>query len=231
MYLYMLPLATASSAAAATTAAGAPSPRAAITIPTPTSDGGLEHTAATFALAADWLARARRRQVILFPPQAYLLTLLSHFLNAASATPPGTSDYAAQRDALLAFLAAVPTTSAPASTTSVATDDPTALIPWADKVICPTIMFLRRSDGRAVLALDGPGPELEDSGRGGDAERVMVVDFGKKAWPAHSEVRWRREVLAEEKEAEASEKAEAVEGVGKGEVRGAGREGVGHGKL
>lgn len=53
-------------------------------------------------------------------------------------------------------------------------------------------------DGRSVLGLDYPGPELEGSGRGGDGERVVLVRF-KKEGPRDVEVRGRREVFDAER--------------------------------
>lgn len=53
-------------------------------------------------------------------------------------------------------------------------------------------------DGRSVLGLDHPGPELERSGRGGDGERVVLVRFRKEG-PRDVEVRFRKEVLEEER--------------------------------
>ena len=40
----------------------------------------------------------------------------------------------------------------------------------------PHNLFIRVSDGRVVLGLDKPGPELKDSKRGGDWERVALGD-------------------------------------------------------
>ena len=57
---------------------------------------------------------------------------------------------------------------------------------------------MRKSDGRSVLALDKPGPELADSGRRGDDERVVLVKFSKEG-PRNVEVRLRRDVLSEER--------------------------------
>ncbi len=70
-------------------------------------------------------------------------------------------------------------------------------VKWADKVMSPTGLFMRKTDGRSVLALDKPGPELADSGRRGDRDRVVLVRFSKEG-PRDVEVRFRREVLAEE---------------------------------
>ena len=71
-------------------------------------------------------------------------------------------------------------------------------IKWADKVMSPTGLMMLKSDGRSVLSLEKPGPELKGSGRGGDAERVVLVRFSKEG-PRDVDVRYRKEVLAEEK--------------------------------
>lgn len=62
----------------------------------------------------------------------------------------------------------------------------------------PVGLLMRRRDGRSVLALDKPGPELRGSRRGGDARRVVLVRFGREG-PRDVDVRERAEVLAEEK--------------------------------
>jgi hypothetical protein len=59
-------------------------------------------------------------------------------------------------------------------------------------------------DGRLVLGLDRPGPELARSGRGGDPDRVVLVDFRKEG-PRRVEVRSRETVLAQRREAEEAE--------------------------
>lgn len=71
-------------------------------------------------------------------------------------------------------------------------------VSWAEKVMSPLALMFRKSDGRSVLALDKPGPELKESGRSGDHERVVLVKFSKEG-PRDVEVRLRREALAEEK--------------------------------
>lgn len=110
MYLYMLPLASEASRPS-----GLPQTdlNQAI-IPTPTHDGGVEHTAATFDDARAWLGRARAGDIILFPPQFYLLHLVSEFLRPQPSTPEGPPQqqreyYQAQRNALLEFLKRTPT--------------------------------------------------------------------------------------------------------------------------
>lgn len=74
---------------------------------------------------------------------------------------------------------------------------------WADKVMSPVGIMMRKSDGKSVLGLDKPGPELKDSGRRGDEARVVLVKFGKDG-PRSVEVRPRKEVLEEERAADSS---------------------------
>jgi hypothetical protein len=154
------------------------------TIPTPTSDGGVEHTAALFAPCSTWLAQARANEIILFPPQFYLMHLLAPFLSPPQPYHPlSVEELQKQRDAVRAFLQ---------------TSNSASSVPWSQKVISPTGLFFRKSDGRSVLALDKPGQELEGSGRSGDPERVVLVKFSKEG-PRDVEVRWRKDVLEEER--------------------------------
>ncbi|PBP20782.1 NUDIX domain-containing protein [Diplocarpon rosae] len=179
MYIYFLPLSH-------------PSLPPSVAIPLPTSDGGLEHTAALFAPCSAWLAQARANSIILFPPQYYLMHLLSPFL---SPLIPSSSSFSythththtelqSQRDAVLRFL--------------LGDGGDGKGISWRNKVMSPMGLLMRKSDGRSVLALDKPGPELKGSGRGGDWERVVLVRFGKEG-PRDVEIRGRAEVLEEEK--------------------------------
>lgn len=71
-------------------------------------------------------------------------------------------------------------------------------VEWAEKCMSPTGLLMRKSDGRSVLALDRPGPEVEESGRRGDEKRVVLVKF-TKAGPKDVEVRLRQDVLDEER--------------------------------
>ena len=162
-------------------------------LPTPTHDGGVEHTAATFDNPHTWLAQARSGAIILFPPQFYLLHHVSAFVPPADASVKTPDEYGAQRAALQAFLARTPT----AAQASPADKLGTASIPWSHKVMSPAGLFARRRDGRMVLGLDKPGPELKGSGRGGDWESVVLVRFGKDG-PREVEIRGRREVVEEE---------------------------------
>ncbi|KAJ3532353.1 hypothetical protein NM208_g8478 [Fusarium decemcellulare] len=184
MYLYMLPL----------TRSNIPSE---MLIPTP--DNGIEHTAALFAPASSFLSRAASNSIILFPPQAYLLTLVAKIFTAPSGSlEEGPLQLAAQRKKLLSFLKRVPT-----AETDKGKQHKTATISWGDKVMSPHNLFIRKDDKRVVLGLDKPGPELKDTDRGGDWERVVLVNFGKGG-PSHVEVRRREDVLEEEKNAKGS---------------------------
>ncbi|KAK3309399.1 uncharacterized protein B0T15DRAFT_506184 [Chaetomium strumarium] len=194
MYLYMLPLSSESLPA---TDPLLQNQKQETIIPAPSHDGGLEHTAATFDDARAWLEKARRGEIILFPPQFYLLHLVSQFLHPLPPTAPSsgsaTLEYRqAQRSALLSFLSKVPTS-------QHADKQGTCDIPWSEKVISPAALFVRQRDGRVVLGLDKPGPELRGSRRGGDWDRVVLVRF-EKGGPRDVEVRWRDEVVKEERE-------------------------------
>lgn len=195
MYIYMLPLTTSDDPAisAAETEAMVPTP-----------DDGVEHTAARFDEASSWLEKQRKGEVIMFPPQCFLLHMISQFLTGPPTGSPSPSEsmehYRTQRERLLDFLNTVPTATEPK-----ALKHPTAQIPWAEKVISPDTLGLRKSDGRAILGLSKPGSELKDTDRGGDWERVVLVKFTKGS--VHNvEVRSREEVIAEERDAERKEK-------------------------
>jgi hypothetical protein len=170
-------------------------------IPTPTSDGGVEHTAALFAPCSTWLAQARANQIILFPPQFYLMHLLAPFLPSPAPYQTLTIEQLQkQRDAVVAFL----------QSSNSSSDSPSS-VPWSHRVMSPSGLFMRKSDGRSVLALDKPGQELDGSGRSGDPERVVLVRFSKEG-PRDVDVRWRREVLNEERAWKEKERVEEVGG-------------------
>ena len=71
--------------------------------------------------------------------------------------------------------------------------------PWRQKCMSPIALMWKTDDGRAVLGIDKPGPEMEGSGRRGDGERVILVQH-TKAGPRNVEVRWKEEVLREARE-------------------------------
>lgn len=182
MYLYLMPLPSQETTAAATAddASSLPLDHDAV-IPTP--DGGVEHTAARFLPAHAWLDAARAGDIILFPPQFFLLHLVAQHVKP----PPSSSSSSApldvlrdQRAALLSFIKEGG---------------------WGDKCISPAIVGggRRKSDGRVVLALDKPGPELAGKGREGVSDYVVLVDFTKEG-PRRVEVGLKSEVLAEERE-------------------------------
>lgn len=184
MYIYMLPL---SSSPTDGISSGSDDADAETVIPTPTHDGGIEHTAARFLPPSTWLRLAKSGRIILFPPQFFLLHLLSRFLsphNPTASTPiPPTEELEQQRKAMLEF---------------VRSGDP----PWGEMCISPTVLALpggkRREDGRVVLGLDRPGPELEGHRRG-ESEHVVLVEF-KKDGPRRLEVGKKKDVLAEGRE-------------------------------
>ncbi|OAF54301.1 hypothetical protein VC83_09353 [Pseudogymnoascus destructans] len=136
-------------------------------IPTPTSDGGLEHTAAVFQSCATWLEQARRNEIIMFPPQLYLIWLLGKFFEGGKG---GAMDLREQREKANEFLKGSGANG----------------VPWADKVISPVPLGM--FEGRAVLSLDHPGPELKGSGRRGESGHVVQVRFSKEG-PRDAEVR------------------------------------------
>ena len=192
MYIYMLPLSSKSqdlpSASSTTSDDADPEGEGSeVVIPTPTSDGGKEHTAARFLPPSTWLRLARSGRIIMFPPQFFLLHLLSPFLsphNPSKNTPlPSHDELQAQRKKLLAFLK---------------TGDPS----WGEMCISPTQLALpgggKRADGRVVLGLDKPGPELKGKRRG-ESEHVVLVEF-KKEGPRRVDVGLKKNVLKESRE-------------------------------
>lgn len=185
MYLYLLPLKQGN----------IPSQ---MLIPTP--DNGVEHTAAVFAPASTFLTQASTNSIILFPPQAYLLYLISKIFTGApktTSTVEGPLHLATQRKKLLSFIRRTPT-----AQTDKGKEHPTAQISWGNKVMSPHNLFMKSDDGRVVLGIDKPGIELKGTDRGGDWERVVLVNFAKGG-PVDVEVRNREEVLAEERKLKA----------------------------
>ena len=189
MYLYFLPL--ESSLGTISTQMHVPTP-----------DGGIEHTAAQFRYAQEWIDLSLRREIILFPPQFFLLSLVSEFLTppiplhnttATAITPPSNNSQGQtpnptqaalqeQRDRLITFVQQ--------------DGDP----PWSEKCISPD-PYKREDRGRyLIMGLSHPGPELEGTGRKGETERVLRVELDKemergRRRPHPKEVIWIREVL------------------------------------
>ena len=170
MYIYFLPLSSPRFSQAQNTV--------------PTSDGGIEHTEAHFKPVSEWLRLTKANQVILFPPQFFLLSLMAPYLKGAI---EGTDAHTlqAQRDALMDFLR------------HQEDGEPS----WGEKSISPRAMFkLGQRLERLVMGLEQAGPELEGTERRGDGKRVLVWEM-RDGRPQDMEVRWRVDVERERKEA------------------------------
>ncbi|KAF4552672.1 Hypothetical protein D9617_9g024610 [Elsinoe fawcettii] len=187
MYVYMLPLSHDSSSALKGSSTS-DDEGSEVVIPDPTHDGGKEHTAARFLPPSKWLELAQSGRIIMFPPQFFLLHLLSPFLSPhnpknAKTPIPSYEERQAQRKAMLEFLKG-------------------GSPPWGEKVISPIAIPPahggKREDGRQILGLDKPGPELKGV-REGEKDHVVLVEF-KKEGPRRLEVRKRSEVVAEGRE-------------------------------
>lgn len=182
MYLYFLPIPD-SSAASETLAQGLPE-GGRQEVQVPTSDGGIEINEARFLPASNWLQQAQAGEIILYPPQFLLLSIVAQFLDQATSTSTSavaattSTEKEARRKELFDF---------------IHSGNP----PWTDKFVSPRSLQLL-DDQRAVLALDHPGPELHGSGKKGDDERVILVKFGKGG-PSNVDVRWKKDVLKDEK--------------------------------
>lgn len=151
MYLYLLPLESGPGLGNQTMEQ--------MHIPTP--DGGVEHTAAKFAWAGEWIHSALKGQCVLFPPQFFLLSLVAEFLKpprmeSGKEAKLDTQQLAEQRERLLEF---------------VKGGDP----PWGEKCISPNP--IRKSGDTLWMGMGDAGPELEGTGRSGDKERVLRVEL------------------------------------------------------
>lgn len=120
----------------------------------------------------------QKAEIILFPPQFLLLHLVSGFLDRVPRTDASVEEMEKRRQALVEF---------------VHSGSP----PWTDKCISPK-MLLMTSDGRSVLGLNDPGPELKGSSKRGESERVVLVRF-KKGSAREVAVGWKKDVLQEER--------------------------------
>ncbi|KAJ9605675.1 hypothetical protein H2200_009524 [Cladophialophora chaetospira] len=134
----------------------------------------IETMAPEWRPARDWLSRARSGEIILFPPQFLLLYLVSEILDGPGDSP---EDILRKRETLKQRIEKEG---------------------WGDKYISP-IGTSFGEDGRSVLALDKPGPELKESGLKGEDEYVVLVKFNKEG-PRDVEVGLRKEVLKERRE-------------------------------
>ncbi|KAJ5748465.1 Cystathionine beta-synthase core [Penicillium nucicola] len=175
MYLYFLPLPTSVDQKLL---AELPAEGERDELEVPTSDGGIEVTEAQFLPASAWIDRAQKAEIILFPPQFLLLHLVSGFLDKEPRAGASLTDMEKRRQALVEF---------------VHSGSP----PWTEKCISPKMMQMNK-DGRAVLALDEPGPELKGSDKRGESDRVVLVRF-KKGSAREVSVGWKKEILEEER--------------------------------
>ncbi len=174
MYLYFLPIDSELSSKTDKTQ---------MHIPTP--DGGVEHTAARFLYPREWLEMALDGDIVLYPPQFFLLSLIADFLISP---PTGEEDLDAealreQRKRLMHF---------------VKTDgDPL----WGEKCISPNP--IKGEKGKyMIMGMGDAGPELEGTSRRGDAERVLRVELTKdvergRQRRSPQEVVWNRDMFTE----------------------------------
>jgi 8-oxo-dGTP pyrophosphatase MutT (NUDIX family) len=189
MYVYFLPLGSSSGVA------GGGEEEEELVIPTPTHDGGIEHTAARFLPPGRWIDLARHNRIILFPPQFFLTLLLSRYLGVTAT--PSIADLARERENVVDFLH-TPRTYAGAPEVS-----------FAEACISPIALGQglygeKSHDGvggvdkdTAVLGLDRPGREVEEQGLGrrGIREWVVTTKF-KKEGPRDVDVKRREDVLS-----------------------------------
>ena len=166
MYLYLLPL---------------ESPQDLAPAQITTSDGGIEHTEAVFDYAENWLRRSRAGEIVLFPPQVFLLTQIAPFLGIPPDGPFSSvqlhrDQLDRQRTRLMDFV-------------SNTQEDPS----WAGKCISPRP--LRKMGKKVVMSLDYAGDEAQETSRKGDMQRVMLWSL-EKGEPTEIEVCNRIEIEA-----------------------------------
>ncbi|KAL1798172.1 hypothetical protein ACET3X_002209 [Alternaria dauci] len=211
MYLYFLPLGSVSPTKhAAPPSASTPLDSGRleegeddeIVIPNPTHDGGIEHTAARFLPPNKWIDLARQNRIILFPPQFFLMTLLSPYLAATVTSPkspiPSIAELQREREKCMEFLA------------KPRMYEGRPEVSFAEACISPVVLGKGQygeagQDGvggvdedTAVLALDHPSREVEEQeggkGRRGLREWVVTARF-KREGPRDVDVRRREDVL------------------------------------
>ncbi|KAK7897551.1 hypothetical protein LTR67_004178 [Exophiala xenobiotica] len=148
----------------------------------------VETMAPEWRRARDWLARARSGEIIMFPPQFLLLYLASEILDqdVVEGGNEDAKEVARKQDELR---------------NKVESEG------WTEKYISPIGLQFGREDGRTVLALDKPGPELKGSGLQGDDQYVVLVKFRKEG-PRQVDVALRRDVLKNERELKSQKQQE-----------------------
>ncbi|CBF75304.1 hypothetical protein AN3822.2 [Aspergillus nidulans FGSC A4] len=170
MYLYFLPL-PLESEKSLLSEIPAEGEREEIQIPT--SDGGVEIAEAQFLPASEWLRKAARGEIILFPPQFVLLSLAAQFLDKEP-RQIAPDELQRRREQLIEF---------------VYSGSP----PWTEKCISPKVGKFAE-DGRAVLTLEHPGPELEGTDRRGESERAVLVRF-KNGSARELSLAWKKDIF------------------------------------
>ncbi len=163
MYLYFLPISQSGTNNGSSNIGPLPTTTEAV-IPPPTHDGGLEHTAARFLSPREWLDLAKAEEIILYPPQYTLLYLISQFLDPTVPNALSPEILEQQRKQLKEFIRG---------------GDPT----WAEACICP-VFSGRIADGRAILSLYSPPPELKGTDRRGPKDYVVLVRATKAGFLA-----------------------------------------------
>ena len=177
MYLYFLPL-PSSQLAPEDPEEGHTAIKPEAIIHKPTPDGGKEHTSARFLPPSKWLSMAQSGEIILFPPQFFLLHLLTPFLSPENIPNVLNVEQLEQQRTLVKDF--------------VKSGHPS----WMEKCISPTALGNSLPDGRVALGLNHPGVELDGSDRKGDDERVVLAKF-KKEGPRELEVAWKKDVFKE----------------------------------
>ncbi|OJJ02407.1 hypothetical protein ASPVEDRAFT_83913 [Aspergillus versicolor CBS 583.65] len=170
MYLYFLPLPLESDKSLLSEI---PAEGEREEIQTPTSDGGVEIAEAQFLPASEWLRQAGQGEIILYPPQFVLLSLVSQFLDKGTRTAPA-EELQQRRTQLIEFAHS----SSP---------------PWTEKCISPKVGKFT-DDGRAIMKLDHPGPELQGTERRGEFDRVVFVRF-KDGSSRELSMAWKKDVF------------------------------------
>jgi hypothetical protein len=170
MYLYFLPISQSGVPLPMTTEA---------VIPPPTHDGGLEHTAARFLSPREWLELAKAGEIILYPPQYTLLYLISQFLDHTVPNALSPEVLEQQRKELKEFIEG---------------GDP----PWGEACISP-VSGGKVADGRVILSLHPPPPELKGTDRRGPKDYVILVR-PTKTGPTDLDVVLRKDLKVQQKD-------------------------------
>jgi hypothetical protein len=171
MYLYFLPLPTST----VEPSIGPLPVGAEAVIPTPTSDGGVEHTAARFLPAQTWISMAQSGEVILFPPQFFLLSIVALSLPPVRQDAYSSVELQQHRRRLEQSVRGGST-------------------PLGGACISPGMIGQPLKDGRTMLSLAYPGGEVVKQGRQGLKDWVVILGRNKSGSPNGLEVKHRSEL-------------------------------------